>query len=147
MSKSADMKPRLTRNEKSVALRDGSIAAIKLLRARSAVSLRDAAEIVRTFLSKPPPAWIKNVNPKAFASCDANGGQETMIHVYWSALGDARDVREGGNGHRMQRDRVSASLGLDRTPEPGFTPDEMQSITRAAKMAALKCLRERSRRG
>lgn len=98
-------------------------------------------------VTKRPPAWTKTVNPQSFASCDANGGQETMIHVYWSALGDARDAREGNNGHRMQRDRVSASLGLDRAPDPGFTPDEMQTIARAAKMAAIKCLGERARRG
>jgi hypothetical protein len=147
MRKSTNKKPRLSQKEKVAALKDGTIAAIRLLRARSTVSLRDAVEIVRSFLAKPPPAWTKNVNPKAFASCDANGGQETMIHVYWSALGDVRDTREGGHGHRMQRDRVSASLGLDRAPVPGFTPDEMQTITHAAKMAALKCLSERSRRG
>jgi len=66
-----------------------------------------------------------------------------MLHVYWSALGDARDVREGDQGHRMQRDKVTASLGLDRAPDPGFTEAEMQDITFAAKMAALKCLRVR----
>lgn len=83
---------------------------------------------------------------KAFASLD--GGQpkeEVMIHVYWSALGDARDKREGDHGHRMQRDKVTASLGLDRAPDPGFTEAEMQSITYAAKMAAIKCLRQRGR--
>jgi hypothetical protein len=100
----------------------------------------------KTKKPKRAPAWTKTVNPNAFASCDAGGRQETMIHVYWSALGDARDAREGNNGHRMQRDKVSASLGLDSAPDPGFTPDEMQTITRAAKMAALKCLRERARR-
>lgn len=97
-------------------------------------------------IKKPDPVelpWWTTVNPKAFASHDAGGGQETMIHVYWSALGDARDLREGGRGHLMQRDRVSASLGLDCAPDPGFTSDEMQTITRAAKMAALKCLRMR----
>lgn len=93
--------------------------------------------------AKRVPAWTRKVNPHAFASLDAGGDQETMIHVYWSALGDARDLREGGRGHLMQRDRVSASLGLDCAPDPGFTNDEMQSITFAAKMAALKCLRQR----
>ena len=97
--------------------------------------------------AKRAPAWTKTVNPKAFASLDAGPAhEETMIHVYWSALGDARDRREGGLGHRMQRDRVTASLGLDHAPDPGFTEAEMQSIAYAAKMAALKCLRLRSKR-
>jgi hypothetical protein len=97
--------------------------------------------------TKRAPAWTKTINPKAFASLDAAGGKETMIAVYWSGYGDARDARDGGMGHRMQRDKVIASLGLDRCPDPGFTPEEMQSIAYAAKMAALKCLRLRGRRG
>ncbi|MCC7024654.1 MAG: hypothetical protein IT338_17635 [Thermomicrobiales bacterium] len=94
------------------------------------------------------PAWTKEVNLRAFASMDAGGGQETVLHVYWSAIGDARDAREGRHGHRMQRDKVAVSLGLDRAPDPGFTPAEMQSIAYAAKIAAIKCLmaRRRSRR-
>lgn len=68
-----------------------------------------------------------------------------MIHVYWSAMGDVRDAREGGNGHRMMRDKVSASLGIEQVPDPGFTAEEMQAITYAAKIAALKCLRLRKR--
>lgn len=90
------------------------------------------------------PAWIKQVNPKAFASLDAaRPREEAMIHVYWSGLGDARDARDGGRGHLMQRDKVTANLGLDRAPDPGFTDNEMQQIAFAAKMAALKCLRLR----
>lgn len=50
------MTPRLTKREKTVALRDGSIAAIKLLRARSAISLHDAYEVVHAFRSKSSPA-------------------------------------------------------------------------------------------
>lgn len=98
--------------------------------------------------TKRVPAWTKTVNRDAFSSLDAaRGPEEVMVHVYWSALGDARDKREGGHGHRMQRDKVTASLGLDRAPDPGFTEAEMQSITFAAKMAAIKCLRLRRRRG
>ncbi len=101
-----------------------------------------------TTTTKRAPAWTKTVNPKAFASLDAaRGTEEVMIHVYWSALGDARDKREGGHGHRMQRDKATASLGLDCAPVPGFTEAEMQSITFAAKMAAIKCLRLRRSRG
>ena len=98
--------------------------------------------------TKRTPAWTKTVTSRAFASLDGAGDQEeTMIHVYWSALGDARDVREGGHGHRMQRDKVTASLGLDGAPDPGFTSEEMQQIVFAAKVAAIKCLRlRRSRR-
>ena len=102
----------------------------------------------RKTATKRTPAWTKTVNPKAFASLDAGGlREETMIHVYWSGYGDARDDRDGGMGHRMQRDKVTASLGLDRCPDPGFTEAEMQSIAYAAKMAALKCLRARGRSG
>lgn len=68
----------------------------------------------RKTTTKRAPAWTKTVNPDAFASLDAaRGTEEVMIHVYWSALGDARDKREGGHGHRMQRDKATANLGLD----------------------------------
>jgi hypothetical protein len=100
----------------------------------------------RKTAKKRAPSWIEQVNPQAFASLDAGGThEETMIHVYWSGYRDARDIREGGMGHRMQRDKVTASLGLDRCPDPGFTPDEMQTIARAAKFAAIKCLTARAR--
>lgn len=68
---------------------------------------------------------------------------EVMIHVYWSASGDARDAREGGRGHLLQRDKVIASLGLDAAPDPGFTPAEMQLIASAAKLEAVRCLGRR----
>jgi hypothetical protein len=67
-----------------------------------------------------------------------------MIHVCWSGYGDARDVRDGGMGHRMMRDKVTANLGFDQAIEPGFSEEEMQTITYAAKMAALKCIRTRA---
>lgn len=96
--------------------------------------------------TKRVPRWTKTVNPKAFASLDAGPAHvESMIHVYWSGYGDARDARDGGMGHRMIRDKVTASLGLDHAIEPGFTGNEMQTIAFAAKMAALKCLRARRR--
>ena len=99
---------------------------------------------------KPPqekrtPAWTKTVGPKAFASLDAGPSHvETMIHVYWSGYRDARDARDGNKGHLMQRDKITANLGFDQAIEPGFSPDEIQAIAYAAKMAALKCLRERA---
>ena len=95
---------------------------------------------------KRAPAWTKTVNPEAFASLDAGPAHvESMIHVYWSGYGDARDARDGGMGHRMMRDKVTASLGLDHAIEPGFSEEEMQAITYAAKIAAMKCLTARRR--
>lgn len=93
--------------------------------------------------TKRDPAWTKTVNLQAFSSIGSGLPQEVMIHVYWSARGDARDAREGGRGHLMQRDKVTADLGLDLAPDPGFTEAEMQTITYAAKTAAIKCLRLR----
>jgi len=101
---------------------------------------------IRKTPEKRAPAWTKKVNPQAFSSIGAGTRQEVMIHVYWSARGDARDAREGGRGHLMQRDKVTADLGLDAAPVPGFTEAEMQTITSAAKIAAIKCLRARARR-
>lgn len=77
---------------------------------------------------------------KPFASLGPGNRQECMIHVSWSGLGDAGD---DGRGHLVMRGRVTADLGLDDVPTPPFSPEEMQDITRAAKMAALKCLRDR----
>jgi hypothetical protein len=79
---------------------------------------------------------FKNLGPNRDA-------QEVMIHVYWSALnyGDDDD-----RGHLMQRGKVAADLGLDAVPDPPFTRDEMEIITRAAKLQALKCLGARKRR-
>ncbi len=94
--------------------------------------------------TKNVPAWIDAVNPSAFKSISAGPPHvETMLHVYWSGYRDARDVRDGGMGHLMVRDKVTADLGFDHTIEPGFTSDEMQKIAFAAKMAALKCLSAR----
>lgn len=96
--------------------------------------------------TKRAPAWTKTINPRAFSSLDAGPPHaETMIHVYWSGYRDARDARDGGRGHLMQRDKVVANLGLDEAVEPGFTEAEMQTIAYAAKMAALKCLTARRR--
>ncbi len=80
----------------------------------------------------------------AFSSLSGNGRdrQECMIHVYWSGLnypdGDKR-------GHLVQRGKVTADLGLETMPMPPFTDEEMQSITFAAKMQALRCIRARKR--
>lgn len=79
----------------------------------------------------------------AFASLSGDqrrGGEECLIHVYWTG-----HTRGGGeSGHLVQRGKVSADLGLDAIPSPPFTGEEMQSITRAAKMAAIRCLRKRA---
>jgi hypothetical protein len=66
--------------------------------------------------------------------------EECMIHVAWSGLHDRGD---DGRGHLVQRGKVTADLGLDHVPDPPFTNEEMQEITRAAKFEALKCLRRR----
>lgn len=70
----------------------------------------------------------------------ADKRQEVMLHVYWSALNDKDD---DGRGHLVQRDRVTADLGLDVVPDPPFTPDEMQKIMFAAKFAAKTQLARR----
>ena len=67
-------------------------------------------------------------------------GEECLIHVYWTAR-----MPGGGMSHHVMRGRVSADLGLVRVPDPPFTNEEMQAITFAAKMAALKCLSHRKR--
>ena len=83
---------------------------------------------------------------KPFARLSADHSeQECMIYVAWSGLGDPGD---DGSGHLRMRARVTADLGLGRVPDPPFTSDEMQTITHAAKMEALRCLRRRkARRG
>lgn len=79
------------------------------------------------------------VKKRAFSSYAAEGGPECMIHVSWSG---AFDDDDDGRGHLMRRGEVIANLGLP-PPSPPFTSDEMQKITFAAKMQALKCLRLR----
>lgn len=81
----------------------------------------------------------------AFASASGVGHrEECLIHVYWTGLWDPNDP---GRGHLLHRGEVSADLGLDAVPVPPFTDEEMQLITFAAKMQALKCLRARKRQG
>jgi hypothetical protein len=76
-----------------------------------------------------------------FASLSGGkSSQECMLHVYWTAMNDAGD---NGSGHLVMRGRVTADLGLDNVPVPPFSSEEMQEIMRAAKMGALKCLRNR----
>ena len=81
----------------------------------------------------------------AFASVSGVGDhrEECLIHVYWTGLWDPND---SGRGHLLRRGEVSADLGLDAVPAPPFTDEEMQAITRAAKIQAIKCLRARKRR-
>jgi hypothetical protein len=70
--------------------------------------------------------------------------EECLIHVYWSGLRDRKGLTEG-DSHLIQRGKVSADLGLEGIPDPPFTSAEMQEITFAAKIQALKCLRARKR--
>lgn len=65
-----------------------------------------------------------------------------MILVAWTGLGDTADK---GRGHTELRGRTMADLGIDEVPDPPFTNDEMQSIGRAAKFEALRCLTRRKR--
>jgi len=108
--------------------------------------------VKRTRPPRRPPqktAVEKLVERGAFASLSGPSGdkrEECMIVVAWTGLNDARDKREGGHGHLMMRDRVMADLGLEAVPVPGFTNEEMQLITFAAKMQALKCLTARKTR-
>ena len=82
------------------------------------------------------------VEKRAFASYAAEGDAECMIHVAWSG---AFDKDDDGRGHLVRRGSVIASLGMP-PPDPPFTSGEMEKITFAAKMQALKCLRLRKRK-
>ena len=134
-------KPRLTSHEKAVAAGDGAVAAIRRLRARSDVSLRDAAEIVRTFLNKSTMADGQRAKEAFDAHRDARHavGMERCLVVVGYV--DGRDpLRLIG--------RVSADLGLDDMPMSPLTMAEMQSVAFAAKMAISKVLvARRSKKG
>lgn len=134
-------KPRLTSHEKAVAAGDGAIAAIKLLRARSDVSLRDAAEIVRTFLNKSTMADVQRAKEAFDAHRDTRHavGMERCLVVVGYA--------DGREPFRLLS-RVDADLGLDDMPDPPLTMTEMQPVAFAAKMAIAKVLvARRSKKG
>lgn len=85
----------------------------------------------------------KLVDEGAFNSLSASPSQnreEVMLHVSWSCYSAA-----SGERHHMRRGQVTADLGFDRIPSPGFTSDEMEKIMFAAKMEALRCLRRRKK--
>lgn len=67
-----------------------------------------------------------------------NSFNEVLLHVYWT-----KHTSDDGDrsGHLSMRGKVSADLGLETSPD--FTAAEMEQITFAAKMQALKCLRAR----
>lgn len=67
--------------------------------------------------------------------------QEVMLRVSWSCLSHA-----DGQPQHTRRGEVMLDLGLESTPDPEFTREEMQAVAYAAKMAALKALRLRKRR-
>ena len=132
-------KPRLTKYEKAIAVRDGTIAAIKLLRARSEISLRDAAGIVRAFLSSTSTMADVRRAKKAFdAYRDARHavGMERCLVIVGYA--------DGREPFRVLG-RVAADLGLDDMPDPPLTMTEMQPVAFAAKMAIAKVLVARKR--
>jgi hypothetical protein len=99
-----------------------------------------------TLASKEPPTLpgFKPLFAKWPSKTNSHqrGTQETLIHVYWTGINDSDDK---GKGHLAQRGKVSADLGLEAVPVPGFTSEEMQQITFAAKMAAIKCLQDRKK--
>ena len=53
-------------------------------------------------------------------------------------------VTGGPGGHLTMQARVSADMGIG-FPDPAPTNDEMQEVTRAAKMAMAKVLRRRKK--
>ncbi len=72
----------------------------------------------------------------------ASYAQEVMLRVSWSCLN-----HPDGQQQHCRRDEVMLDLGLEQVPDPAFTNDEMQRIAFAAKIAALKALRSRPKRG
>lgn len=81
------------------------------------------------------------VRPKSVTTVESAAAlrpEEVLIHVYWTGL-VGRDDSEGG--HRLQRGKVSADLGF--VPKPPLSDAEMQEITHAAKMQAIRCVRKR----
>jgi hypothetical protein len=136
-------KPRLTAQEKVVALKDGTIPAIKQLRERTKIELHDAAEIVRTFLRKSPSkstmADVRRAKKAFDAHRDARHavGMERCLVVVGYV--------DGKDPFRLLG-RVSADLGLDDMPDPPLTMTEMQPVAFAAKMAIAKVLVARRRR-
>ena len=71
----------------------------------------------------------------------ARGG-ETMIRVAYSRWRPGCD--SGTDGHSVRRGEVIADLGLETDAGKDFTNDEMQLIARAAKFAAIDCIRARN---
>lgn len=67
--------------------------------------------------------------------------EEAMLYVGYTEL---REKRITG-GHTIRRGEVMADIGLEKYPNPVFTSEDMQRITYAAKMEALRCLRKRIR--
>jgi hypothetical protein len=68
-------------------------------------------------------------------------GGETLIHVYYTRW--SPNDRPADLGHMVMRGKVSADLGLESAAGLDFSNEEMQSITRAAKFAAIECIRKR----
>lgn len=68
----------------------------------------------------------------------ASYASEVMLRVSWSVLN-----HEDGQPQHARRGEVMLDLGLERAPIPELSPDEMQRVAFAAKMATLKLLRQR----
>jgi hypothetical protein len=162
MSKTKTTKPRLNVKEKAVAALDGSIAAIKLLRARSSVSLRDASAIVRAYLASLSDA----ARAQAKQCCRMPNGMHAKSCATWQAKQVFDEQRSRNEALGMEvcmvvvgyvsgRDpfrllgRVAADTGMDSMPDPPLTMAEMQPVAFAAKMALAKAFttRRKSQRG
>lgn len=94
---------------------------------------------------KLQPRSVTTVAVNPFESLAGAGErrQECLLHVAWSGLHDPDD---DGRGHQRLRGHVIADFGLDAVPTPPFTAEEMERITFAAKMQAIRCLRARKTR-
>ena len=132
---------RLTTKEKTTATRHGVIAAIKLLRARTNISLRDASDLVRDYL-KPKSTMAdvrraKDAFDKHRNQQEALGNEVCMVVVGYVS---------GRDPFRLLG-RVSADTGDGAMPDPPLTMGEMQPVAFAAKMAFAKVLSARRKRG
>jgi hypothetical protein len=135
--------PRLTRKEKTVARQDGLIDAIKLLRARTDIGLRSAAELVRAYLQTAPRSTMADVK-RAKAAFDAHrDNQEALgFEVCMVVVGYV----SGRDPFRLLG-RVAADTGMTALPDPPLTMAEMQPVAFAAKMALAKVLVARRKAG
>jgi ribosomal protein L7/L12 len=106
--KSPKKSPQLTKQEKAVALHDGPIAAIKLLRARTGISLSDAAEIFRNFRDATRKLPHLTDQEKALALRDGPIAVIKLLRARESiSLRDAAEVVRNFLGHKRARSTMA----------------------------------------